>query len=223
MKLALRILAASVAAGLAGSVMADSFSGNGAGGAIPDGSGTNVPGAPLLSTVVVPGTVGGPIGLVWIQFDRLAHTWVGDLTIRLLHPDNTALDIQLRPGRGSASTFGFSSDFVNTNSYAFADSGVDLYNVTPPATIPGGTYKPSSNPNPPATNALPWVYNATSFAAAFNGKLAPGTWTLELIDWAGGDTGSIGGWTLHIETIPAPGALALLGAAGLVARRRRRA
>lgn len=207
---------------------ADFFSGGGPGGAIPDGSGTAVSGAPFLSTIVVPGTVQGTITDVNISFNALAHSWVGDVTMTLTHPDGiTTLTIMSRPGRGNTSTFGFSSDFVAGNSYAFADFGVALFNVAPPAIIPTGTYIPSSNPNPPATNALPYVYTPTSFFGTFGGLLAPGIWTLEIRDWAGGDTGSLGGWTLNITTqnvIPEPSSLAilsLLGVAGLVVRRRR--
>lgn len=49
-----------------------------------------------------------------------------------------------------------------------------------------------------------------------------GVWTLRIYDWASGDTGSLGGWSIDVTHVPAPGALALLGLAGLVSGRRRR-
>jgi uncharacterized repeat protein (TIGR01451 family) len=176
--------------------VAQVFSETGPGGPIPDGS----PGTPLVSTVTIPAGAAGPILDVWIDFDSLAHTWVGDVWMRLIHPDGvTSMDIMSRPGRGSASTFGFSSDFAAGNVYSFSDSGADLFNVAPPAIIPSGTYRSTSNPNPPATNALPYVYTPTSFVATFGGLSAPGIWTLEVSDWATPDPGSIGSWTLNVE------------------------
>jgi len=201
--------------------MAQLFSGSGTGGAIPDGAGSATPGTALTSTVTVPGSFSNPIAEVWIDFSGLAHTWAGDLTIRLIAPNSTALDILSRPGRGSASTFGFNTDFDGVSAYGFRDSGADLFATTPPAIIPGGVYRSSTNPNPPGTNASAWSYMATSFNV-FNGMSAVGTWTIELTDWAGGDVGSMNGWTLNVQAVPEPSTMIALGAGALALLRRRR-
>ncbi|MCW5666545.1 MAG: proprotein convertase P-domain-containing protein [Piscinibacter sp.] len=198
------------------------FSGRGAGGVIPDGIGTNMSGAPLRSTIVVPRHFSGPVTTVWVEFDGLAHTWPGDLRARLIHPDGTtAMDLFSRPGRGAgeftiSSTFGFGADFVATNKYTFADNGTILFLPHPLAgppggwqegpSIPSGTFRPTSNPNAPDANALDYMYTPASFARTFGGKRADGAWTLEITEWAGDETGSLRGWTLNICSGTCPAA-----------------
>jgi subtilisin-like proprotein convertase family protein len=202
------------------------FSAPGVGlGPIPDGTGTGTSGAPLVSTATIGGS--GPIANVWIDFGQggITHTWVGDLWITLTHPNGTTtMDILKRPGRGSASTFGYSSDFVVGNSYVFRDGGATLFNVAPAAIIPSGTYLASSNPataGDPSPPPQAYVYTPMSFVSTFGGLEANGVWTLTITDWGGGDIGALNGWTLHVD-VPEPTSLALIGLAGLglLARRR---
>ncbi len=194
------------------------YSAAGPGGAIPDGSGNNVPGVPLVSTATI--TNSGIINFVTVDFSGLSHTYVGDLTMVLTHPNGfTSIDLMLRPGRGLGTndTFGYSSDFVATNTYSFSDAGASLFGVSPPAAIASGIYIPSSNNNAPglaATNLSLYVYTPTSFASTFGGLDSAGIWTLTITDWAGVDTGSVEGWTVNV-TVPEPSTYALLLTAGL--------
>ena len=59
--------------------------------------------------------------------------------------------------------------------------------------------------------------------AGFDGSTVNGAYTIYIGDSAGGDVGALSWWSVRIEytEIPAPGALALLGLAGLAGRRRR--
>ncbi|MDQ1315340.1 MAG: hypothetical protein QG662_1449 [Pseudomonadota bacterium] len=180
-------------------LVANAQSFTGPGGAILDGA----PAIQFTSTVVVPVTVTDPIVNVRVDFNGLNHTWVGDLWARLVHPDGTTtIDLLLRPGRGSASGLGYNMDFSAANAYSFADTGTPLFDVAPASPIPSGLYVPSSNPNPAISNALPYAYTPTSFAATFGGMSAAGTWTLIIEDYAAGDIGGLTDWTLQIDTGP---------------------
>lgn len=226
-KLPLFTLTAGCLLGLAGAAHAQTYSASGPGGAIPDGSGSNVPGVPLVSTAFIANS--GIINDVTVDFSNLNHTYVGDLTITLTHPNGfTSINIISRPGRGTGNDFGYGSNFLAANSYSFSDAGAVLFDVNPGTNVASGTYIPSSNPNLPgaATNSLvPYTYTPTSLATTFAGLDSAGNWTLTITDWAGADTGSLEGWTVNVN-VPEPSTYALLLTAGLGAicfvRRRRK-
>ncbi|HWB19344.1 MAG TPA: proprotein convertase P-domain-containing protein, partial [Phycisphaerales bacterium] len=109
--------------------------------------------------------------------------------------------------------------------YTFVDSGGS--NLLTAATaagasaaIPSGTYNRSTSAN---TNVAGGVDN--DGYSVFAGDNLAGAWTLNIKDWGVGDTGTLGSWSITIDytAAPAPGALALLGLAGVVGRRRRNA
>jgi MYXO-CTERM domain-containing protein len=137
---------------------------------------------------------------------NIAHTWVGDLDMVVVGPGGTANLTLL----GSAAGFGPSNNlgsgaansFALTLPYTFAQAGTAWPS-------PSGTANISNVP----------VYAATSWIA---GPQAAGNYTLTISDLAAGDGGFVNGWTINY-TVPAPGALALMGLAGVVGGRRRRA
>ena len=135
----------------------------------------------------------------------IAHTWVGDLNITLIHKDSgTAVTLVDRPGVPE-STFGNSDDLNGL--YSFQDGFAPLPNASgATGLIDPGTY--GLEPG----NSLD----------AFNGLDKFGDWSLVITDNAGGDTGTLFGWEIVLNNVPAPGALALIGLAGLVGGRRRR-
>jgi hypothetical protein len=156
------------------------------------------------------------------------HTCPGDLRARLIHPDGvTSVDLLSRPLRGAgdlpgSNMFGTGSDFVRSNRYVFSDNGTILFLPHPfggvaggwqeGPTIRSGTYRPSSNDNPPESDALGYLYTPVSFRAAFGGRDPAGVWTLEIVEWANGfDTGSLDGWTLHLCSGLCPRAAPKLG------------
>jgi hypothetical protein len=176
---------------------------------IADGSGSATPGPPAFALLVVPPA---PPGLVIADVDIdfvIEHTWQGDLSIAVMHPDGTMVTLVDRPGV-PASLFGFSADHYGspTSKFISDDEAPAVYDM--PAV---------ASPGIPAVGGA-WI--PESPLAALDGKPIDGLWKLVVIDWAGGDTGFIHNFSLHITVIPAPAPLALLGLGGIVALRRRR-
>ncbi len=199
--------ALSAVAGLAVSVHAGSSIGSFGGGAIPDATTSHVAPGQLTLTGVVAG--GGAVNNLGVAVD-MAHTWAGDLEIDITSPMGTTVTLVHRVGATTSTQFGDSSGVNGT--YTFRDGGADYWAAAAAAgfgtDVATGTYAPSEQ------------FNAASALSVMNGENADGTWTLTVRDWGGGDTGSIAGWTLL--NVPAPGAAALFGLAGLAGLRRRK-
>jgi len=107
---------------------------------------------------------------------NISHTWVSDLTISLLAPDNTT-EIILFNNQCT------SEDGLNV---IYDDAANAIITCGGNGTIPTGTIQP----------AFP--------LAGFNGILAAGNWTLKILDGGPGDTGTINSWSIEIcqnETI----------------------
>lgn len=182
----------------------------GAGGVIPD-AGTGV----FTSDIVVGDS--GSLQDITVTLGGLNHTWSGDLVATIQHVESGLTQtLFARVGKTAATTgFGDSSNF--NGDYSFNDSfagnlwlaaeggGTDFI-------IPGGNYFASAE----LTGAQ------VSLLSIFGGQEISGTWRLSIEDFAGGDTGSLGSWTLDL-VVPAPAGLALLAMGGVVRRRRRTA
>ncbi len=141
----------------------------------------------------------------------LNHTWAGDLIVTIEHVDTgTSVEIMHRIGASTGGSFDFgdSSDF--SGDYWFADGGADIWAAAAADPIPMDTYQPSG------------MFNVPTSLAAFVGESTLGTWRLTVTDVNGGDSGSLTGWELYVNAVPAPGSVALFGLAGLAAGRRRR-
>lgn len=132
--------------------------------AIPD----NVP-----AGVDIPITVADVMTLsdVNVSF-RINHTFDGDLTIALVHPDNTSIPLVTTRG-SSGANFG-----TGTNNCAGVPTFID-----------------DQAPTAIAAGAAP--FTATSFRpesplSALNGKPSNGTWKLHIVDTANLDSGTVG-------------------------------
>jgi len=102
---------------------------------------------------------------------NITHTWISDLTVRLIHPDNTSAYLI------DAEDMCTSEENMNIN---FDQESSNLYSsITCPLTS-GGTFKPKESLTP------------------FYGKPGAGTWTLEVRDWYSGDGGTLNSWTLRL-------------------------
>ncbi|HEX7997150.1 MAG TPA: FG-GAP-like repeat-containing protein [Pyrinomonadaceae bacterium] len=107
------------------------------------------------------------------------HTWVGDLIITVTSPQGTTVSVFDRPGV-PASSVGFSGNNI-CNMLLDDEGGFPLVEnvATAPVT---GNFKPN---NP---------------MSAFDGQNPNGTWTINVSDRAGQDTGSVRAFTLQIAT-----------------------
>jgi subtilisin-like proprotein convertase family protein len=155
---------------------------------IPDASltGVNIP-------IAVSGLT-GPVNGLKFSFDGsscssadgattvgLDHTWVGDLVVTLTSPDGTTVTLINRPG----SIFNDGNNFCNT---VLDDSAPfliqNIVSLNSPYTA---AFKPA---NP---------------LSAFDGKMGNGTWTLNVIDPAAQDTGSVRAFSLSFRTFSCTG------------------
>lgn len=109
---------------------------------------------------------------------RLNHTFDGDLDIFLVGPDGTTIELSTDNG-GSGQNFGSGATDCTGTFTVFDDSaGSSITTGTAPF---AGSFQPEQP------------------LSAFNGKASNGTWTLRIIDDAGGDVGTLFCWELKIS------------------------
>lgn len=97
------------------------------------------------------------------------HTYVQDLIIRLIGPDNTTVRLLNRP----------CGDYDNFN-IRFDDASLLLNANIPCPPVDGNIYKPNQ------------------VLSAFNGKSITGTWTLQVQDAAANDGGALNAWGIRL-------------------------
>ncbi|MGV6830946.1 MAG: proprotein convertase P-domain-containing protein, partial [bacterium] len=129
---------------------------------IPDGSGANIAGPAATSVITLSNNI--TISDVNVTLD-ISHTYIQDLVISLIAPDNTEVII-------------FNRECANENDIqvTYDDQASATITCAQPVS---GTAKPA---NP---------------LSAFNGKNSNGDWTLKVVDYYNGDTGTINSWTIE--------------------------
>lgn len=200
------VIGAFAAASVASAASATIYTGTG--GTIPD----NNP-AGFVSDIVVDDEFS--IDDITINLNGLVHTWIGDLVVFVSYSgvDGSAgSSLFDRVGKTSPSTgFGDSSNLSGT--YSFNDGGGDLWAAAAAASgtddiVAPGVYFASGGLSPAKL----------SLNGLFAGLNAKGTWSLSIVDAAGGDLGTLESWSIDFvkSPIPAPAALAPFALAGLL-------
>lgn len=160
-------------------------------------SGTSGPASPYPSTITVSG-LPGVVTDVNVTLTGVSHTFPDDIDILLVGPGGQTLVLMSDCGGGSGIT-GITLTFDDSAATSLPDSTL----------IAAGTYKPTNYgagdtfaaPAPAGPYNDPAPAGAATLASVFNGIAPNGTWSLFVVDDAGGDTGSIsGGWSLDITT-----------------------
>lgn len=105
----------------------------------------------------------------------LQHSWVGDLTVRLISPSGTVVTLLRSPG----GELNFGQNFCNT---LLDDSGATSIQTIGTGGRYSGTYRPATP------------------LSAFIGENANGNWTLQVIDIASPDAGIVRNFSLLITT-----------------------
>ncbi|HEU5149656.1 MAG TPA: PKD domain-containing protein, partial [Iamia sp.] len=153
------------------------------------------PAGPYPSNIVVAGA-GGVVTDVDVTLNDLTHTHVRDVDVLLVAPNGATVVLMQDVGGGPAFP-------VTDLDLTFSDeAATSLTN----ATFGSGTYKPSRYDDeiadPYAAPAPAGPYGTA--LSALDGTSPNGTWSLYVVDDAGGDLGDIGGgWSLSLTTTTA--------------------
>jgi subtilisin-like proprotein convertase family protein len=150
------------------------------------------------STITVP-ALSGYVSNVKVTLNGFAHTFPDDVGIVLVGPTGAALLLQ--DGAGD-------NPDMNGIPYTLTDdSSVALPDLT---SWTSGNYKPTNyyfpldnfpapGPGTAYGNPGPAGAGTATFTSTFFGTVPQGAWSLYVVDFVGGDSGSIsGGWTLQI-------------------------
>jgi subtilisin-like proprotein convertase family protein/uncharacterized protein YvpB len=109
----------------------------------------------------------------------IGHSYVGDLDISLTHQESgNSLKLIDRPG-APASAGGCSKDNIGT----ILDDEITL---------------PVENQCSDSPAAIAGIFTPDQFLSSFDGELADGTWTLNVVDRGTGDTGTLKTWCMAV-------------------------
>jgi subtilisin-like proprotein convertase family protein len=134
---------------------------------------TNIPVTiPTTGNVTVNSTLDVPVSMILSDVNvtvNIAHTWVNDMTITLISPAGTQVQLVANP---------CANDNLQNIQATFDDSGNTVVCATNPA--------------------ISGVVKSVQQLSAFNGQSATGTWTLRVLDSFNQDGGAINGWSLNL-------------------------
>lgn len=181
--------------------------------AIPDNTYNGTAGSMLCHTIVVPSGGGGgdTVDNVTVQIAQ-SHTFVGDLTIKLIGPTAIVTTLVSRPGVLESADdgndgvgFGENSNLLIANPLTYEQVAInesEMMGKVPSDHATGDTIclfaGSPCNYNPDNGAAT----SSEDLSTAYDTTTKVGNWQLCLGDSAGADTGTLDGWTLTITSVP---------------------
>ncbi len=159
------------------------------------------PASPYPSTVQVT-NLGGTITRLTVTMTNFSHAWPNDVDVLLVGPAGQRVMLMSDAGTNQA---------VSNLAMTFSDSATTplplLTKLQSTTYLPANYAAPGLNtsdrfplpaPQPvPVTDPFPYTNTAL---AVFNSTSPNGTWSLYVMDDTSGQVGSIGGWSLNIQT-----------------------
>jgi hypothetical protein len=134
-----------------------------------------------------------------------AHSWVGDLTLRLTSPGASVLTLINRPGRLGAG-FGNDDNLVSGTAITYSDTAASATSAEDQGDGCVGTIGVTAGcpdnylPAPDATDTpIPGV--GTNLAQ-YDGADPNGVWQLCIADSGAGDTGTLTSWSITVTSTP---------------------
>ncbi len=150
---------------------------------------TSGPASPYPSNINVAGAI-GQISKVTVSLNNYNHTFPDDIDVLLVSPAGQKVILMSDAG-GSTDAVGVNLTFDDAAATGIPDGGP----------VASGTFKPTEFSGGDIYNAPAPAGPYSTTLAAFNGVSPNGTWSLYIMDDAGGDVGNFnGGWELNIQT-----------------------
>lgn len=177
--------------------------------AVPDNGYNGTTGSMLCNTIAVPSGGGDTVATATVQV-AMSHTFVGDLTVKLISPAATVITLTSRPGVLESADdgndtvgFGENSNLAIANPLTYDDTApnpAEQMGKVPSDLATGDTI--CAFAGSPCTYApAPGAATAGNLGS-LAGQNKVGNWQLCIGDSAGQDTGTLDGWTLTLGTTP---------------------
>ncbi|MEM7186193.1 MAG: HYR domain-containing protein [Bacteroidota bacterium] len=124
---------------------------------------------------------------------EIDHSWVGDLEITLISPDGGTVLVLQDP------TCGGSGNSDNVNATLDDESGVGSVSANCTGGVNTGGGSDACPGDYLISAAIDGTFDPDNPLSALDGGLATGTWTLEVVDDAGGDAGCIHAFSVTVD------------------------
>ncbi|HSX60139.1 MAG TPA: proprotein convertase P-domain-containing protein [Tahibacter sp.] len=177
--------------------------------AVPDNTYNGTMGAMLCNTIAVPSGGGDTVATATVQV-AMSHTFVGDLTIKLVSPGGSTITLTSRPGvaetvddGNDTAGFGENSNLAIANPLTYDDAAANPAEQMGkvPSDLATGDVICAFAGSPCSYSPAPGAATAGNLGT-LAGQNKVGNWQLCIGDSASADTGTLDGWSLTLSTTP---------------------